>query len=119
MIDLKKVSPKWETPLEEYCFPRNSSKYRILINTGALGIFGYFSGMGIALHKNQNRFYVPILYCLGITLGGFTHQIMNEIYTGMAIRNKKRDQYWGTNTAAGIINCGLIYSILCLRKPTY
>lgn len=119
MIDLKKVSPKWDTPLEEYCFPRNSSKYRITINTAALSITGYFGGMGIALHKNQNRFYMPILYGIGITLAGFTHQIMNEIYTGMAIRSKKSDQYWATNTAAGIINCALIYTILSLRKPTY
>lgn len=73
MIDLKKVSQKWDSPLEEYCFPRNSSKYRIIINTTALGILGYFGGMGMALYRNQNRFYIPILYCLGITLGGLTH----------------------------------------------
>lgn len=119
MINLRQVKYSQENALEEYLFPRRSSKVRIVFNTSVVALCGYFFGIGLALHRRQNRLTKPLQYLVGTALAGLTHQILNEVHTGVLIRNYKRDQYFVSNTGAGIINFSIIYLALFFKKGTY
>ncbi|CAK63196.1 unnamed protein product (macronuclear) [Paramecium tetraurelia] len=95
---------------------RPSSYYKIITNTVAIAYFGYFYGMAEAIYKNKSKFIQSNKYCFYGLLAGYTHQQLNEIGTGILIRNYGFDQYWLSNTAAGLINCGIIYSAMQLRN---
>ncbi|CAD8115432.1 unnamed protein product [Paramecium sonneborni] len=117
IIDLRKQMPSLDTQeiYQQYLFPRPSSQYRIISNTFAIGFCGFFYGIAKALQKHQSRLIYSNLYCFYGLLTGFTHQLLNEISTGILIRNFGFDQYWASNTVSGIINCAIIYSGMQLK----
>lgn len=59
---------------------------RIMANTGMIGICGFFTGIGKAIYRNQSKTRISLLYLGGSVLSGLTHQLMNEIITGILIR---------------------------------
>ncbi|CAD8194658.1 unnamed protein product [Paramecium pentaurelia] len=117
-IDIRKQMPSLDTQeiYQQYLFPRPSSQYRIISNTFAIGFCGFFYGIGKALQKNYSKFIQSNKYCFYGLLTGYTHQQLNEIGSGILIRNFGIDQYWVSNTAAGTINCLIIYSSMQLKK---
>ncbi|CAD8200669.1 unnamed protein product [Paramecium octaurelia] len=117
-IDIRKQMPSLDSQeiYEQYLFPRPSSQYKIISNTVAIAFCGFFYGIGKALQKHQSKFIQSNKYCFYGLLTGYTHQQLNEIGTGILIRNFGFDQYWLSNTAAGLINCGIIYSAMQLKN---
>ncbi|KAM3126996.1 hypothetical protein pb186bvf_020911 [Paramecium bursaria] len=58
-----------------------------------------------------------MIFCLAGLVPGLFHQTLNEVFTGQLIRRFHQDQYWVSNTAAGIITTLLLMVTLSRGGP--
>lgn len=103
-----------ESYLEELFLPRHSSKMKYIINPLLFTTCSFSFGISKAIYRDLPKLTTSLKYArFGLALS-IPYVLVNEVVTGMLIRQYGREQYFYSNsTAAAACFTGL----LALRLP--